>query len=167
MGALPDMWRVELWHPLVVHLPIGVLIFGVLAWLAGAMTNPGGPRGFLRPAARLALSVGTAGAWLAVYTGDLADAEVVRTLCDPTVVERHENLAWICAITFTVATVLEFVRGVTGLSRGLRLALRVVIALGLCLGIALLGYVGHLGAKLVYQQGAAVYHPSEMCTEFE
>lgn len=172
MDPIPEMWRVELLHPLVVHLPIGLLLSGVAAWLASAVVDAEGRWGFLRPAARLALVVGTASAWVAVYTGGLADAEVVRTLCDPTVVEEHENLAMVTSIVFTSAVVIDLVvlylrdRHLRG-RRRLRLALMSIVGVGLIVGASLLGYVGHLGSKLVYQQGAAVYQPSEMCTEFE
>lgn len=166
------MWRVELWHPLVVHFPIGLLVSGVVAWFASAFTDPNGRWGFLRPAARLALAVGTAGAWLAIYTGGLADAQVVRTLCDPTVVEEHENLAWLTAAIFSGAvgvdlTVHYYSDSLRRARQPLRRALISVVGIALVVGVSLLGYVGHLGAKLVYQQGAAVYHPSQMCTEFE
>lgn len=34
------------------------------------------------------------------------------------------------------------------------------------IGSGYLVYIRHLGAQLVYQQAAGVYHPSEDCSEF-
>ncbi|NIT55437.1 MAG: hypothetical protein GWN00_04135, partial [Aliifodinibius sp.] len=78
-----SMWRVELIHPFVIHIPIALLIVGSLFWIGSLWLHK--RYGFLRPSARLLLFIGTVGAWIAVYTGSLADAEVARTLCDPTV----------------------------------------------------------------------------------
>ena len=75
MPEVPSIWRVELYHPLVVHFPIVLLMSGTLAWIAGQAVSCEGRLGFLLPAGRLALVAGTAAAWLAVYTGDLADAD--------------------------------------------------------------------------------------------
>ena len=94
------MWRTELWHPLVVHFPIALLLIGTLFRLGGAVVSRTHRRlAFLRPAGQALLALGTAGAWVAVYTGSLADSIVVRSLCDPTVLESHENLAYRVAIS--------------------------------------------------------------------
>jgi uncharacterized membrane protein len=167
MTEVPGIWRVELIHPLVVHFPLVLLLSGTLAWLAGQWVASDGRWAFLLPAGRLMLSVGAASAWVAVYTGHLADAEVVRTLCDPTVVETHEQYAtWVAAI-FTGALLVEFASILIDALDRWRTPLSVTVALAIITGSTLLGYVGHLGSTLVYQQGAAVYHPSEACTEFE
>jgi uncharacterized membrane protein len=167
MADIPSIWRVELIHPLVVHFPVVLLLCGTLAWLAGQWVAENGRWAFLRPAGRLMLGVGAASAWAAVYTGHLADAEVVRTLCDPTVVEAHEEYATLAAAIFTGAVVVDFASLLIDALKRWRTPIAVVVALALIAGATLLGYVGHLGSTLVYQQGAAVYHPTEMCTEFE
>lgn len=167
MTELPGIWRVELLHPLVVHFPLALLLCGTAAWLVGHWTRRRERWAFLLPAGRLMLSVGAASAWVAVYTGDLADAEVVRTLCDPTVVEAHEEYAIIVAAIFTGALVIEFASLLNAALERWRHIIAIAVGVALIGGAALLGYVGHLGSTLVYQQGAAVYHPSENCTEFE
>ena len=98
MGELPSIWRVELFHPLVVHFPIALLLSGTIAWLAGQVVDEAGTWGFLEPAGRLMLGAGVITAWIAVYTGDLANTEVARRLCDPTVVETHEDYAFLAEI---------------------------------------------------------------------
>lgn len=165
MADVPSLWRVELVHPIVVHFPIVLLMTGTFAWLAGQLADRGGRWGFLVPAGRLALAGGLVAAWVAIYTGDLADAEVVRSLCDPTVVETHEELAYLVAYLFTGALALDL--AAAGPLRRWRRWLAPLVAVALLAGTGGIGYVGHLGASLVYQQGAGVYQPSNNCTEFE
>ena len=171
------MWRTELWHPLVSHFPIALLLVGTL-FRVGAAGVPSGARrlAFLRPAGQVLLVLGTVGAWAAVYTGSLADSIVVRSLCDPTVLEEHEILSYQTAYLFSgyvAADVALFAarRGLApGAFRGAKFFRRglLLVVLGLTLaGSARLVQVGHLGSKLVYQQGAAVNQPSENCAAFE
>ncbi len=167
MGELPSIWRVELLHPLVVHFPIALLIGGTAAWIAGHLVDREGRWGFLKPAGRLALLVGIASAWIAVYTGSLADAEVVRGLCDPTVVETHEELAYLVAWTFTGAVAVDFASSFIERLKPWRRYLAIAVGLALLAATATLGYVAHLGASLVYQQAAGVYQPADDCAEFE
>lgn len=167
MPEVPNIWRVELLHPLVVHFPIALLWFGTLAWLAGHFPGDDSRWSFLLPAGRLAIALGTAGAWIAVYTGSLADAAVVRSLCDPTVVESHEQLAYLVAYLFSGALFLDLATSLVDTLRRWRRPISALIALTLLAGSITLAYVGHLGATLVYQQAAGVYHPSPQCTEFE
>ena len=175
MEAVPSMWRTELWHPLVVHFPIALLLVGTLFRIGGAAA--GRKRlAFLRPAGQTLLVLGTAGVWAAVYTGSLADSVVVRSLCDPTVLETHENLSYTTAYLFSGYVAADLVR--FGMKRWFspdafraatlfRRAL-LLVALGLTLaGSATLVYVSHLGSSLVYQQAAAVNQPSEDCRAFE
>ncbi|MGM0556775.1 MAG: DUF2231 domain-containing protein [Myxococcota bacterium] len=167
MGELPSIWRVELFHPLVIHFPIALLLSGTLAWLAGQFVDGEGTWGFLEPAGRLMLGAGVISAWIAVYTGDLANTEVARQLCDPTVVEAHEEYAFVVAGVFTGALALELASVLLDALEPWRRAITVVVGIALVAASGLLGYVGHLGATLVYQQAAGVYQPTESCTEFE
>ncbi|QDG50539.1 hypothetical protein FIV42_07270 [Persicimonas caeni] len=175
MSDLPSIWRTELIHPLVVHFPIVLLMCGTLAWLAGQWVGRSSDQSsdqssrwsFLLPAGRLMLAVGAVTAWAAVYTGDLADTEVARTLCDPTVVEAHEEYAFVVAAVFTGAILLDWAVVLVEKLQRWRTPLSLLIGIALLGASGLLGYVGHLGASLVYQQAAGVYRPSQMCTEFE
>lgn len=167
MDALPSMWRTELWHPLVVHGPIALLFVGTGMRLIGTFHRRYPVLQFLVPGGRVLLVLGTVGAWAAVYTGTLADAEVVRSLCDPTVVETHEFWAYRVAWLFTVGVLVDGVLWIG--ERGLWVRRGLVVLLTGCLlaGSTGLGYVGHLGARLVFQQGAAVHQPGPDCAAFE
>lgn len=167
MDALPSMWRTELWHPLLVHGPIALLFAGTGMRLVGMIHRRYPALRFLVPAGRLLLVVGTIGAWAAVYTGTLADAEVARSLCDPTVVEAHEFWAYRVSWLFTGAVLLDGVLWIGRSSLWVRRGLMLLLAGSLLAGSTGLGYVGHLGATLVFQQGAAVYHPGPDCAAFE
>jgi len=159
------MWRVELIHPFVIHIPIALLIVGSMFWICSLWLHK--RYNFLRPSARLLLFIGTIGAWIAVYTGSLADAEVVRSLCDPTVVEQHESYAYIVGYLFSAFVIIDWL-AVNGYIDFLKKQLiHLLLALLLVAGCGFLAYVGHLGSKLVYQQSAAVYQPTEGCVEFE
>lgn len=160
-----SMWRVELIHPLIVHIPVALLVFGSLFWMVSLWLQR--RYDFLRPSARLLLLIGTFGAWIAVYTGSLADAEVARTLCDPTVVEEHENMAYIVGYLFSSFVIIDWLIVQNYLNFINKKYLHWGLAVLLIAGCGFLGYVGHLGSKLVYQQSAAVYQPTEGCVEFE
>lgn len=164
---LPNFWRQEIWHPLTVHLPVTVLSLAA-AFRIGhgllARRHPG--LAFLDPAARLLLLIGVAGAWVAVYTGNLAHDVVNRTLCDPEAVFAHEEWAERASILFSIAAALDLLLWRLRTIPRRRLAELFQYAV-LAAATALLIQAGHLGASLVYQQGAGVYHPSAECTEFE
>ena len=158
------MWREELWHPIVVHFPVALLLFGVLLCPA-QYAVPLSLKAQTLFSARVLLTAGTLGAWLAIWTGERADSVVGRTLCDPLVLEAHGNYAYIMAWLFTVAVALDY--GSMRLKKERLLPpLQIAFLLAFATGAFLTGYIGHLGSKLVYQQGAAVYQPSEDCSEF-
>jgi uncharacterized membrane protein len=167
MAVIPDIWRTELWHPMIVHFPIVLLIFAMLARVAARILQ--NHRGWVLKMNRVLLYTGTITAWSAVYTGSLADAEVVRSLCDPTVVEAHENMAYTVGWIFTAAVLLDLPNLLPSVSLTASLeSWKEWLIIGLLVvGTGYLTYTAHLGAKLVYQQGAGVYHPTEQCAEFE
>lgn len=158
------MWRVELLHPFVVHIPIALLIFGSIFWLSSLYLHR--RYSFLRPSARLMLFIGSIGAWLAVYTGVLADSEVGRTLCDPRVANEHERFSFIVGYVFSVFVVVDWLHLKNYITFVSGKWIRGGLAILLIAGCGFLGYVGHLGAQLVYQQSAGVYQPTERCVEF-
>lgn len=160
-----SMWRVELIHPFVIHIPVALLVFGSLFWIVSFWLHK--RYDFLRPSARLLLLIGTIGAWIAVYTGSLADAEVVRTLCDPTVVEQHENSAYVVGYLFSAFVIIDWLVVQNYLNFISRKYLHLGLVILLIAGCGFLVYVGHLGSQLVYQQGAGVYQPTERCVEFK
>lgn len=58
---------------------------------------------------RVLLYVGAISVWVTIYTGTLADSIVTRTLCDPTVLEAHENAAYTVGYIFSVAALLDVI----------------------------------------------------------
>ncbi|MDZ7719871.1 MAG: DUF2231 domain-containing protein [Balneolaceae bacterium] len=168
MNELPGIWRTELWHPMVVHFPI-VLLLGaaVLRMLSKFFAEE--KSAFLKNTSRLSLYIGVVTAWIAIYTGSLADSIVVRELCDPTVLEDHENAAFTLGYIFTASVLFDSLDLFSWHKLSfLKKPFIEWIVIGLLLtGTVYLGYTAHLGATLVYQQSAAVYQPTEGCVEFE
>ncbi|WP_440999837.1 DUF2231 domain-containing protein [Fodinibius sp. SL11] len=160
-----SMWRVELIHPFVVHIPVGLLLIGSIFWILSLWLHR--RYTFLRPSGRLLLLIGTVGAWIAVYTGTLADGQVARSLCDPTIAKEHERFAFTVGYLFSAFVIVDWLVVKDYLTFITKKYLHVGLAILLIAGCGFLGYVGHLGGKLVYQQSAAVYQPTEGCVEFE
>ncbi len=160
MPQLPELLRTETWHPLIVHFPIVLLLVSTAFKLLFIIDK----RETWDHGGSLLLYAGTIAAWIAVYTGSLADAVVVRDLCDPVVLESHENMAYLLSTLFTVASVLDILwRFIPKLKI---VTIQVITVIVMVSGAAVLSYTGHLGASLVYQQAAGVYVPSESCEEF-
>src|SRR6056297_3867793 len=97
MNQLPDFWRTEIYHPLTVHLPLVALILSTFFIILSLFIK----RSHWFKMGSLLLIIGTAGAWIAVYTGNMADSVVAREICDPTVLENHENTAYLVSWIFT------------------------------------------------------------------
>ncbi len=157
---LPSMLRDELFHPAVVHFPIAFLaLSGALAlfWL------------FFRRGQTtllLVLILGVLGGWVAILTGGWSEDIVNRVICDPTVTADHEN--WSEWAVWSASTALPLVV-IASLRRGIAkmFLFRALCASLLVFASAAVLYTGHLGASLVYQQGAAVYKPGPQCAEFD
>lgn len=164
MQTLPDFWRAEIWHPLSVHFPIVLLsLSAILFCLILPFIKNG--RAQWEIISSVCLYAGTLTAWLAIYTGNLADGAVSRHICDPTVLKTHENAAYALVWIFTVAGLLQLARQFQFSDKIRKNTLLLLFPL-LLTGLGFVMYTGHLGATLVYQQGAGVYHPSENCEEF-
>jgi len=161
METIPSIWRTEVLHALSVHLPLASLILAALLFLASWVIK----KSWIIPASGFLLVTGTIGAWVSMYTGNAADGIVARTLCDPTVLKDHDNGALITSILFTVASILYFIPFTQYFQR-FRSAIKAITSLLLIVATAFLMYVGHLGASLVYQQGAGTFQPSPDCIEF-
>lgn len=161
---LPEFWRDAVWHPLTVHWPIGMLMAATLFKLIAITTH----RSLWSEGGSVLLVLGTLGSWVAIYTGNIADGAVSRTLCDPTVLKSHETAAETATWLFTAALVPDLWALWKGrvMPRAVRW-LRAVTLAAVLVGAGFLIYAGHLGATLVYQQGAGVHHPSPDCDEFE
>ncbi|MFP4054474.1 MAG: DUF2231 domain-containing protein [Phycisphaerae bacterium] len=157
--SVASMWRIELLHPMVVHAPIALTLVGTVFWAAGLA---GGRwkklRRFALPATVLLL-LAAAGSWLSVLTGHWADDVVGRSLYDPRVLKDHENVSEAVSWVLGGAVVVELARYLPAV-KGLWQAMATVLAAGLLLtACGLMAWTAHLGASLVYQQGAGVIMP--------
>ena len=170
------MLRVELWHPMMVHFPIGLLIVGAALRFASLAAPPFFGRrwrSFVLDSAKLVTVIGTLFAWTAWYTGGLAEEEVNSNLCDPTLTHLHGDYAFYVTIAFSVVA-LSDVASIWLRLRPAETRLRFLntligiwaIAVVSWVAAGFLAYVGHLGAGLTYNQAAGVYVPSPQCTEF-
>lgn len=159
-AALPPMLRDELFHPAVVHFPVAFLLLSAALAAFWLVTKRG--LGTLL----LIQSCGVLGGWVAILTGGWAEDVVNRTICDPTVTANHEQ--WASWAVWTASAVLPFVLyAFWKRKKGVPLGFRALVTAALIFVMAAVMYAGHLGASLVYQQGAAVYKPAPQCTEFE
>lgn len=154
----------ELWHPLTVHFPIALLLFATLAKLVALLMNPSSSE-FWKKMGSFMLFTGCFFAWLAIYTGDLADGIVSRKLCDPTMLKDHENAAFNLAYLFSAAVILDAVLLLNLIKVKQKLIGLVVLVLMLA-GSGFLIYTSHLGASVVYEQAGGVNVPSGDCAGF-
>ncbi len=165
---MPPFWRPEVFHPLVVHFPLALLPVASLCRIVHYLFRNQAKFHFLLPASRLLLVIGLIFAGGAIWSGNIAENFVNRKICDPTVTQNHEKFTLFSTYSFTVAILFDFLlwkykRIPIQLARVFTIAL----ILSLTTGTLLLARGGHLGATLVYQQGAGVYQPSSNCKEFE
>ncbi len=161
METLPEFWRTEIWHPLSVHFPI-VLVLVALVFKGLGIRNSNNS---WNTAGSLLLYLATVSAWIAIYTGDLADGIVSRKICDPTVLKDHENAAYILGWLVLSASIIDVLL-LTVLLRVRQFVFKSIVFLLLLVGSGYVIYTGHSGASLVYQQGAGVYHPTDDCDGF-
>lgn len=161
MEQIPEFWRTEVFHPLFVHFPIALLLMGTIFKFISL-----GSRGkFLSLPGTILLITGIIGGWAAIYTGNLADGIVSRIICDPTVLKDHQNSSYTMIWLFTAGVAIESIYQLGWLEYKPKLMKFLVLIL-LSVGCGFLAYTGHLGATLVYNQGAGVYSPSSDCNEF-
>lgn len=165
MQKVPSIWRTEVWHPLSVHFPIAVLLLASIAGILYLFPKNKQIKKLLLYNRVIFLCIGTVTAWIAIYTGSLAYNVVVRNICDPGVLQDHQWWAYAATITYSVAAFLDILN-IAGLIKQKQI-LAWGITIMLLYGAFALAYAGHLGARVVYQQGAGVYQPSEDCNEFE
>jgi uncharacterized membrane protein len=158
--------RTEVWHALSVHFPIALLLFSTIALLISFVIKAPHRRPWYLAACGL-LFVGVMCGWISIYTGNLADGIVSRKLCDPTILKDHEIAAQTAIYLFTCAAALVLLQIFRGLKSRVRLFLTAMVSVLILAGSGYLLYAGHLGASLVYQQGAGVYKHDVDCAEFQ
>ena len=157
-------WRTEIWHSLSVHFPIALLLASTLAMLISLILKAE-KRGPWQNTATGLLFAGCLTAWISIYTGNEADGIVARKICDPTVLKDHEIAAQTTTYLFTLATVLSLMLLSNFLKPKVRAIFPFLILLLMLAGSVFLIQTGHLGARLVYQQGAGVDNHTVDCDE--
>jgi uncharacterized membrane protein len=158
--------RTEVWHALSVHFPIALLLFSTFALLISFVIKVHHRRPWYLAGCGL-LFVGVISGWISIYTGNLADGIVSRKLCDPTILKDHEIAAQTAIYLFTSAMALIVLQIFRGFKSVARLVFAIITGVLMLVGSGYLLYAGHLGASLVYQQGAGVYKHDVDCAEFE
>ncbi|WP_221031151.1 DUF2231 domain-containing protein [Actomonas aquatica] len=141
-------------HPALVHFPIVLLLLGAPVAIAAAFTR----RAHLPFIAAALLSLGALGSIVAVQSGGEEEEIVEDALPNEAILHEHEEWAERTNATAIVAALVAL--GAVALTRkptiarGLSIT-TAVIALAAAVGV---GFTGHYGGKLVYQQGAGI-HP--------
>jgi uncharacterized membrane protein len=159
--SAPTFWRTELWHPVTIHFPIALLLLATIVKIVALVTK-GKNQEFWQKVGDFLLYVGVAGAWLAVYTGDLAEAVVARKICDPLLLKSHESASFNVAWLFTGAAVLQLAVSLHFLQFSQYL-LKLLILFIMLVGSGYLVYSSHLGAQVVYEQAGGVNVPASDC----
>lgn len=166
MTEIPSIWRTELWHPLSVHLPIAVLFLVTFVGVIEFFVKKQQKKSFFRQTKSWLFGLGIVTVWIAIYTGTWAYNIEVRKLCDPGVLQNHQWWGYAVALIYSVVGLIELIFHFELIKKAQRVQ-RIVVVVLLLAGASGMAYVGHLGASLVYQQGAGTYQPSEDCHEFE
>jgi len=163
---MPDFWRKELWHPLMVHFPIALLLVATFFLLIHFFCKGEYKKLFLN-SAFIVLILGVIGAWIGVYTGDIADGIVSRKICDPTVLKDHEIAAQTTTYLFTAAAIFHMLLFFNVLKARLKQISPFVIFALMIIATVYLIRAGHSGASVVYQQGGGVYNHTVDCDEYK
>ncbi|MCE5229316.1 hypothetical protein LLG95_06925 [bacterium] len=143
-------------HPLVVHFPIALLIVSPVFIVLG-LIRPDRFRLFSLSALIL-MFLGTAGAWLAVETGEAAADLVERTPQITAAIAEHQEMAETTRLIFTILTVVyalvlvlpRFAKWIQPRPQTVIHVLFLLVYMGSCLAVA---RTGHLGARLVHHFG--------------
>ncbi len=168
--------RPELFHPILVHFPIALLLTGAALRAVTFFMRKKKLHRTLLVASWIVLGIGVVFAWASVLAGEVADGVVGPTLCDRMVLSNHSTFAYCSAYLFSAALFIDWGRAwmekrsitamlIADLERALkRKRLRnawlhklvtIVNSLLYLAGAICLVWAGFLGGSLVYEQGAA------------
>jgi len=154
---LPPIPPWEGLHPLVVHFPIALLLIAPLFIIIGLIWRSQ-RRGFLLAALTL-MVLGTAGAYVAVETGEAAGELALRTPPVNEAIEEHEELAETSRTVFSILTVFFAALVVVPMAMGketkgpLQVSAHVAFIVIYMGGSALLANTAHHGGLLVHEYG--------------
>ena len=127
-------------HPLVVHAPIGLLLFATLLLLCSLQWTR------LKLFALITLIVGLLSGIVAYITGDGAEEfGIDKWNLERADIHQHEDFALYSLITFGIS--LLFLLLSYRSKRKVWLLVSLIVAL---IGSGLLAYAGHLGGQMVY-----------------
>lgn len=144
-------------HPVLVHLPIGVLIFAPVLLLIAAVDAK--RRRTWACAGLVAMVVGSAAAWVAVLSGEAAADIVPETARTAAAIHEHEELAETARTIFIALTVLLAALLAVGSWVKAKWARPVVVlgsvglGIGYAGGLLVLANAGHEGGRLVHELG--------------
>ena len=158
MFQLPPVPTWDGLHPLVIHIPIGLLLVVPVFILIAILLSPSKGRPFLLGALIL-MVLGTFAAYIAIETGEAAGKLVERTPEISTVLQRHEELAertlWIFSILTVTFTAMLFLPN--ALRRNPTRAYSMFAPLAFLAfylaGTVVLVNTGHNGGRLVHEFG--------------
>jgi uncharacterized membrane protein len=138
------------WHAVLNDLPAALLVVAVLFDLAAAATK----RESLSWAGIWTLWAGVIGGWAAVVAGKLAEGTLEHGEAIHEIMEKHEKIALMTMILFTIVLIWKMARRFQMPSQELALtrALSVVGILGLV-------WTGILGGTLVFEHAAGIPTP--------
>lgn len=161
-----EFMRPEVWHALSVHFPIALLPIATITLLISFFVKEVNRRHW-QAAGGFLLFAGCLLAWVAIYTGGVADGIVARKICDPTILKDHEIASETMTWLFTGSSFLMIGILANVFSGRVRSTTLILAFLLMLTGTGYLVYTGHIGATLVYDQGAGVKNHSVDCAEYE
>lgn len=153
----------ELWHPLVVHLPVALLPLGTFLY---ALTQLPPFRGF-RGSAVVMGAIGSAAGWLALRTGEMAASVVGKDVCNSSLLDAHGQQAETALIFFSaawgVATFFHLIQRRDHEGNDTHPFIRMTTLFALLLGSIFLLLAGHKGFRLVFEEGVGIRKPLRSC----
>ncbi len=170
MLELPPIPAWDSLHPLIVHMPIGLLLVVQIFILLGAVISTLRGRPFLL-AGLILMVLGTASTYVAVETGEAAGKLVERTPAINAVLQHHEQLAERTRLVFSILTVVfaAVLVAPRALHRDWTRAFSPIAPLVFLVfylaGTIVLVNTGHNGGRLVHEYGVqAIVAPSPSTT---
>jgi uncharacterized membrane protein len=161
-----NFMRPEVWHALSVHFPIALLPVATITVLVSFFITDVNKKHW-RMAGTFLLFAGCLTAWIAIYTGNIADGVVARKLCDPTVLKDHEIAGQTMTYLFTAAAGANLLGLTNMISTRLKVLAFYLSFLLMLTGTGYIVYTGHIGATLVYDQGAGVKDHKVDCSKYK
>lgn len=152
-GFLPPIPGPEGLHPIVVHLPIGILAVVPLLIVLGFSRRPFASG--VRLAALLLMIVGTAGIFAAAKTGEMAEERAEAVPAAKEVLHQHEEMAERTRLAFTglAGAYLLLLVVPRLLKRDVPRFPGVLFLVLYVGGLLLLAKTGHEGGRLVHEFG--------------